>query len=234
MLDFGFYHMDCMEGMKEFPDKFFDIAVVDPPYFPGPNKRRYYGRSESTTKIARKMYDVIDDWNVPGKEYFDELIRVSKHQIIWGCNYYEYHFGSGRIVWDKCRSGTSFSKAEIAYCSLHNTVEIFRYMWDGMMQGKSIDEGWIQQGNKKLNEYRVHPTQKPVNLYRWIIRKYIEPGWKVLDTHVGSASSLIAHHEAGIPYVGFELNGNTYQKAQKRLDEAKSQMSIYDYGISRV
>ena len=146
MLDFGFYHMDCMEGMKEFPDKFFDIAVVDPPYFPGPNKRRYYGRSESTTKIARKMYDVIDDWNVPGKEYFDELIRVSKHQIIWGCNYYEYHFGSGRIVWDKCRSGTSFSKAEIAYCSLHNTVEIFRYMWDGMMQGKSIDEGYEVPG----------------------------------------------------------------------------------------
>lgn len=236
MLDFGFYHMDCMTGMREFPDNYFDIAVVDPPYFDGPNKRRYYGRSESTTKIARKMYDVIDDdnWKVPGKEYFDELIRVSKHQIICGCNYYDYHFGPGRIVWDKCRSNTTFSKAEIAYCSLHNTVEIFRYMWDGMMQGKSIDEGWIQRGNKKLNEYRIHPTQKPVDLYRWIIREYIEQGWKVIDTHVGSASSLIAYHEAGIRYVGFEIDGKNYQKARSRLDAEKSQMSIYDYGISRV
>lgn len=233
MLDYGFYNMDCMDGMKEIPDKYFDIAVVDPPYFDGPNKRRYYGRSESTTKIARKMYDVIDDWIVPGKEYFDELIRVSKHQIIWGCNYFDYHFGPGRIVWNKCRSNTSFSKAEIEYCSLHNTVNIFHYLWDGMMQGKGIDEGWIQRGNKKLNEYRIHPTQKPVDLYRWTVREYIEPGWKVLDTHVGSASSLIAYHEAGIPYVGFEINVNTYRKARKRLEESKSQLSIFDMGISR-
>lgn len=88
-----------------------------------------------------------------------------------------------------------------------------------MFQGKSIDEGWIQQGNKKLNEKRIHPTQKPVNLYRWIIHRYIKPGWKILDTHVGSASSLIAYEEANIPYTGFEKDPLMYQKSKKRLEE---------------
>ena len=221
--------MDCMDGMKAFPDKYFDIAVVDPPYFSGPNTRRYYGRAESTTQIKRKKYDVIDTWDVPGKEYFDELLRVSKHQIIWGCNYYDYHFAPGRIVWDKCNGGSSFSDCEIAFCSLHNSVRLFRYMWNGMMQGKSIDEGWIQQGNKKLNEKRIHPTQKPVNLYRWIVRRYIKPEWKVIDTHVGSASSLIAYHEAGLKYVGFEKNKTVYEKAKNRLESFCGQMSIKDF-----
>ena len=217
MMDFGFCHMDCMDGMRQFPDKYFDIAVVDPPYFAGPNKRKYYGRSESTTRIKRTKYDVIDTWEIPGKEYFDELTRVSRHQIIWGCNYSDYNFGPGRIVWDKCRSKTTFSDAEIAFCSLHNTVKIFRYMWNGMMQGKNIDEGWIQRGNKKANERRIHPTQKPVDLYRWIIRQYIQPGWNVLDTHVGSASSLIAYRETGIRYAGFEKNEAIYLKAVERM-----------------
>lgn len=229
MMDFGFYHMDCMDGMRQFPDKYFDIAVVDPPYFAGPNKRRYYGRSESTTLIKRREYDIIDTWEVPSAEYFDELIRVSRQQIVWGCNYFDYHFGAGRIVWDKCRSNMTFSDAEIAYCSLHNTVKIFRYMWDGMMQGKSIDEGWIQRGNKRTNERRIHPTQKPVDLYRWIAREYIKPGWKVLDTHVGSASSLIAYHEAAIEYVGFEKNEVIYRRARERLEEEKRQMNIFDF-----
>lgn len=233
-MDFGFYNEDCMEGMKEFPDKFFDIAVVDPPYFDGPNKRKYYGRSESTTKIARRMYDVINDWDVPGKEYLDELIRVSKHQIIWGCNYFDYRFGPGRIVWDKCNGKSSFSDCEIAFSSLHDSVRLFRYMWNGMMQGKSIDEGWIQRGNKRTNERRIHPTQKPVDLYRWIAGEYIKPGWKVLDTHVGSASSLIAYNEAGHQYVGFEIDEKMYQKARERLETEKSQLSIFDLGVKRI
>ena len=219
MIDFGFLHMDCMDGMRQYPDKYFDIAVTDPPYFAGPNKRKYYGRSESTTRIKRTVYDAIDTWEVPDKAYFDELMRVSRHQIIWGCNYFDYQFGPGRIVWDKCRSNTAFSDAEIAYCSLHNTVKIFRYMWNGMFQGKSIEEGWIQRGNKKTNERRIHPTQKPVDLYRWIIRQYIQQGWSVLDTHVGSASSLIAYREAGIRYVGFEKSEAIYLKAVERMKE---------------
>ena len=232
-MNFGFYNMDCMDGMKDIPDKFFDIAVVDPPYFSGPNKRRYYGRAKGHDIGKRREYQALEHWEIPDKEYFDELFRVSRHQIIWGCNYFDYHFGPGRIIWDKCRSKTSFSKAEIAYCSLHNTVEIFHFLWDGMMQGKSIDEGWVQQGNKKLNEYRIHPTQKPVNLYRWIVREYIESGWKVLDTHVGSAGSLIAYHEAGLQYIGFEKDEGMYRKAKARLDAIRSQMTIFDYGIKR-
>lgn len=217
MLDFGFYNTDCMKGMQDIPDKFFDIAVVDPPYFSGPEKREYYGRRISPIGVQR-CYEPSAAWEIPGEDYFQELERVSKHQIVWGCNYFDYRFPSGRIVWDKCNGKSSFSDCEIASCSLHNSVRLFRYMWNGMMQGKSIEEGWIQQGNKKLNEKRIHPTQKPVNLYRWIIQKYIEPGWRVLDTHVGSASSLIAYEEAGISYTGFEIDARRYRAAVARME----------------
>ena len=156
---------DCMEYLPQFPDKYFDIAVVDPPYFSGPEKRNYYGRTVSPIGVQRH-YKSSDEWSVPDNTYFDELARVSKEQIIWGCNYFNYPFGPGRIVWDKCNGDSSFSDCEIAYCSLHDSVRLFRYMWNGMFQGKSIEEGTIQQGNKQKNEKRIHPTQKPVNLYR--------------------------------------------------------------------
>ena len=227
-MDFGFYNVDCMEGMREFTDGFFDIAVVDPPYFSGPEKRGYYGRETSPINVKR-TYEKMENWEVPVEKYFKELERVSKHQIVWGCNYFAHGFGSGRIVWDKCNGASSFSDCEIAYCSLHDSVRLFRYMWNGMFQGKSVAEGHIQQGNKKLNEKRIHPTQKPVNLYRWIIQRYIKPGWKVLDTHVGSASSLVAYEEAGIRYVGFEIDETMYKKAKKRLEEEKSQISVFEH-----
>jgi len=223
---------DCMEHLPQFPDKYFDIAVVDPPYFSGPEKRNYYGRTVRPIGVQRH-YKPSDEWSVPDKTYFEELSRVSKHQIIWGCNYFDYPFGSGRIVWDKCNGDSSFSDCEIAYCSMHDSVRLFRYMWNGMMQGKSIEEGHIQQGNKKLNEKRIHPTQKPVNLYRWIAQKYIEKGWKVLDTHVGSASSLIAYEEYGIDYVGFEKDRYYYDLANKRLQEHRAQLTVFDFGVER-
>lgn len=223
---------DCMDYMLQFPDNYFDIAVVDPPYFSGPERREYYGRKISPIGVQRH-YKPSAEWEVPGKVYFDELVRISKHQIVWGCNYFDYHFGPGRIVWDKCNGESSFSDCEIAYCSLHDSVRLFRYMWNGMMQGKSIAEGHIQQGNKRLNEKRIHPTQKPINLYRWIIQKYIKEGWKVLDTHVGSASSLIAYEECGIEYVGFEKDVHNYELASKRLQESRAQLTIFDLGVAR-
>jgi len=211
-----YVNCDCMIGMKQFPDKYFDIAVVDPPYFSGPEKRKFYGRKISPIGVQR-VYESMSEWNVPDKKYFHELFRVSKRQIIWGCNYFDFHFGSGRIVWDKCNGKSSFSDCEIAYCSMHDSVRMFRYMWNGMMQGKSITEGHIQQGNKKLNEKRIHPTQKPVNLYRWILQKYkIPPSWKILDTHVGSASSLIAFHENGNQFAGFEKDKYMYELSMQR------------------
>lgn len=228
MLDFGYYNMDCMGGMKEFPDNYFDIAVVDPPYFSGPEKRGFYGRCISPIGVQR-VYQKSAEWTVPDKEYFGELFRVSKNQIIWGCNYFDYHFPSGRIVWDKCNGNTDFSDCEIAACSFHDSVRLFRYMWNGMFQGKSIEEGYIQQGNKKKNEKRIHPTQKPVLLYRWLFDRYAERGMKLLDTHVGSASSLIAAHDAGLQCVGFELDKHYYELSKKRLEEHTAQMSLSDF-----
>lgn len=218
MLEFGYYCMDCIKGMREFPDKYFDLAVVDPPYFSGPERRKFYGRKESPIGVQR-FYHQSKEWMVPGKEYFKELFRVSKNQIIWGCNYFDYHFSPGRIVWDKCNGKSSFSDCEIAYCSIHDSVRLFRYMWNGMMQGKSIREGYVQQGNKKLNEKRIHPTQKPVALYEWIFERYAKSGDKILDTHVGSASSLIAAERAGLQYVGFEKDEYYYEVSQKRIKE---------------
>lgn len=221
-----FVHADCMDVMHEYPDNYFDLAIVDPPYFSGPEKRKYYGPKISPIGVQR-LYGQTSEWEVPGTEYFEELFRVSKNQIIWGVNYYQYDFGPGRIVWDKVNGQSSFSDCEIAYCSMHDSVRLFRYMWNGMMQGKSIAEGHVQQGNKRLNEKRIHPTQKPINLYRWLIQKYTKEGYKILDTHVGSASSLIAFEEAGLEYVGCEKDKEVYQSALARLEEYKSQIKLF-------
>lgn len=220
------YNMNCMEGMAEIPDKYFELAIVDPPYFSGPEKREYYGRAVSPIGVQRTYDKATQHWQVPGKDYFDELFRISQNQIIWGVNYFDYPFGPGRIVWDKCNGTNTFSDCEIAYCSLHDSVRIYRYMWNGMMQGKSITEGHIQQGNKALNEKRIHPTQKPVNLYKMLLLKYAKPGDKILDTHAGSASSLIACRELEYDHMGFEIDEHYFNLAQKRLEEEKAQMKI--------
>lgn len=141
--------------------------------------------------------------------------------------------GGGRIVWDKCNDGSDQSGAEIAYCSLNNRVDIVRFMWRGMFQGKSISEGTVQQGNKKLNEKRIHPCQKPVAVYEWILQNYAKPGDLILDTHVGSGSSLIACHRMGFEYVGFELDADYYRQSNERLESEKAQLSIFDFGIER-
>ena len=221
----GFYNMDCMEGMKGISDKYFDLAIVDPPYFSGPERRGFYGRKISPIGVKR-TYNIPTHWEIPSHEYFKELFRVSKNQIVWGCNYFNFPFGPGRIVWDKCNGNSSFSDAEIAYCSLHDSVRLYRYMWNGMMQGKSIYEGNVQQGNKALNEKRIHPTQKPIALYKWLLTKYAKQGDKILDTHVGSASSLIACEDMGYEYLGFEIDENYYNAARKRLEDYTLQTRI--------
>jgi len=199
------YNADCMEVMKEYPDKFFDLAVCDPPYFSGPEKRGYYGKAVSTTGGKRVDYPKTSNWIVPGADYFRELERVSKRYIVFGCNYYPYNFSPGRIVWDKCNGSSTFSDCEIAATNCHDSVRLFRYLWNGMMQGKSISSGETQRGDKTKNEKRVHPTQKPIDLYRWIFQTYAKPGFKVLDTHLGSGSSRIAADEMGMDFVGCEI-----------------------------
>ena len=217
------HNMDCMDGMKQFPDNYFELAITDPPYFTGPEKREFYGREISPIGVKR-VYKKTDSWEVPGQEYFKELFRVSKHQIVWGCNYFDWAFSPGRIIWDKVNGESSFSDCEIAFCSLHDSVRLFRYMWNGMMQGKSITEGHIQQGNKAMNEKRIHPTQKPVALYEWLLQNYAKEGDKILDTHVGSASSFIACYNMGFDIWGCELDKDYCNDATKRLEEHKAQI----------
>ena len=148
---------------------------------------------------------------------------MSRHYIIWGCNYFDYHFAPGRIVWDKCNDTSTFSDAEIAATDLIETVRLFPFMWNGMMQGRSIYDGRTQQGNKKLNEARIHPTQKPIALYEWLLAKYAKPGWRILDTHVGSGSSLIACNRLGFEAVGFEIDDKYYLAAVKRMTDDQPQ-----------
>lgn len=227
--------MDCMQGMKEFPDKYFDLAIVDPAYGRkehGGRKRSGYVKQKNGSKIFVKdgQYENRNwDNEPPSEEYFNELIRVSKNQIIWGCNYFDYPLIGGRIIWDKCNDGSDQSDAEIAYCSMNDRVDIFRYMWRGMFQGKSISEGTTQQGNKKLNEKRIHPTQKPVALYEWLLNRYAKPNDIILDTHVGSASSLIACYNTNHKFVGFELDEYYYKVSKQRLDAEMAQMRLSDF-----
>ena len=221
------YNMDCMDAMRAMPDGAFDLAVVDPPYFSGPERRGYYGSRVSKIGV-RRDYPVSPAWKIPGQAYFDELRRIAKRYIVWGCNYFDYVFASGRIVWDKCNGNSSFSDCEIAATNCHDSVRLFRYMWNGMLQGKSIAEGFVQQGNKALNEQRIHPTQKPVALYAWIFSRYAKPGDRVLDTHLGSGSSRIAALNAGLDFVGIELDKTYFDLEEKRFSEYSAQMRMED------
>jgi len=213
MIEPGFYNLDCMDGMAQFPDKFFELAIVDPPY--GGNDAIGLTDNASMQKQATLRTQYRQFENVaPSNEYFDELRRVSRNQIIWGVNFFDVlGLSGGRIVWDK--KGTAFGRAEEAYCSMTRSVNIFEYTWNGM----------IQQ-NMKNKEQRCHPTQKPIALYKWLLSNYAKPGDKILDTHVGSASSLIACHQMGFTYWGFELDADYYRAATERLNKAKAQVSM--------
>lgn len=227
MVDFGFYNMDCMEGMKQFPDKYFDLAIVDPPYGIGVMTMNYTKsgavRTHGHSAAKRRDYRKQSEWDVkPNKSYFDELFRISKHQIIWGGNYFADMIPPSKsfICWDKrCNDAmrNDFSDCEYAWVDC-GVARMFRFVWNGMIQG-----------NMKNKEERFHPTQKPVALYEWILNNYAKPGDKILDTHVGSASSLVACHKLGFQYVGFELDTEYFKLANERLESVKAQTSIFEF-----
>ncbi len=206
-----------MDGMKEFPDKYFELAIVDPPYGINMDGGKIGGDNLGTAQsYIQKNWDA----SAPQQQYFEELRRVSKNQIIWGANHFisKVPFDSSCwIVWDKDNTG-NFADCELAWTSFKTAVRIFRYRWNGMLQE-----------NMKNKEFRIHPTQKPIALYEWLLTKYAVKGDKILDTHVGSASSLIACHNLGFDYVGFELDKDYYSMANERLNAAKAQASIFDY-----
>ena len=211
--------MDCMQGMKEFPDKYFDLAIVDPPYGIGESG----GKNHTRVKLAKaKNYKAFsgNDIEPPSKEYFDEIFRVSKNQIIWGANHFISKIpydSSCWIVWDKDNTG-DFADCELAWTSFDSAVRKFKYRWNGMLQE-----------NMKNKEIRIHPTQKPVALYEWLLNRYAKPNDIILDTHVGSASSLIACHNTNHKFVGFELDEYYYKVSKQRLDTEMAQMRLSDF-----
>ena len=208
------YNMDCMEGIKDIPDNYFELAIVDPPY--GININHNIGRRKGDKPSDYKK--VTWDNEPPSKEYFIELMRVSKNQIIWGANHFisKIPFDSSCwIVWDKDNSG-DFADCELAYTSFNTAVKKFKFRWNGMLQE-----------NMKNKEQRIHPTQKPVALYKWLLNNYANKGDKILDTHVGSASSLIACYDLGFDYMGFELDEEYYNNAIDRLSKHKAQMNLF-------
>ena len=219
-------NVDCMTYMQTLADKSVDLAIADPPYFSGPERRGFYGRKVSPIGVHRD-YFVAPKWEVPNIDFFAELARVSKKYIVWGCNYFDVAFPPGRIVWDKCNQNSSFSDCELAATNCHDSVRIFRYMWNGMFQGKSISEGTIQQGNKALNEKRIHPTQKPVCLYEWLLLKYGKKGWSILDTHLGSGSSRIAAYNLGFEFVGCEIDPICFELQEQRFSEYIAQERLW-------
>lgn len=218
---------DCLEVLRTLPDNSFDLAIVDPPYYSGPERRGFYGKRCSATGVDRVEYHKSDKWTVPGPEYFQELERVARHYIVWGCNYFDYQFAPGRIVWDKCNQSSTFSDCELAATNLFSSVRLFAFMWNGMCQGKSMKEGRVMQGNKKLNEKRIHPTQKPVALYSWLLTTYAQEGWKILDTHLGSGSHAIACEQLGYPLLGIELDQHYYDAARKRIIDYQNQPNLF-------
>lgn len=206
------YLMDCVEGMKYYPDKYFDLAVVDPPY--GIGKWSSGGGANTLKKSQEKK---IKDWDseTPTDEYWQELFRVSTHQIVWGGNYFLDKLGNCYhvIIWDKKNRGMHLADGEMAWTSMRGTaIRIFDKHLSGT-DAKGVT--------------RVHPTQKPVVLYDWILSKYATPGQKILDTHLGSGSSRIAADKYKVNFVGFEIDAEYFSDSCARFDTHKSQIQMF-------
>lgn len=203
------YLMDCVEGMKEYPDKYFDLAIVDPPYGIG-----------FDNKIRDKKSKSWDN-EIPKDEYFIELQRVSKNQIIWGGNYFPFLWLNGCksfIFWDKDPSVETYSDGELAWTSFNIPAKRFYWAWNGLANG-------IKGRNK--DEKTIHPTQKPKELYKWILDKYAKQGDKILDTHLGSGSSRIAAYDLNFDFTGFELDPEYIEQSTIRFNNHINQLTLF-------
>lgn len=204
---------DCMELMSRYPDKHFDLAIVDPPY--GIHDKLTRCGNEQPFHKRYKNNKWID--SAPNELYFNELFRVSKNQIIWGGNYFSKYLpvSSGWIFWNKERGkNVSYSDGEIAFSSLDRPLREIKLTWDGFRRCENVD-------------ILLHPTQKPVTLYRWLLTNYAKPGQLILDTHVGSASSLIAFEDMGFDYVACELDKGYYKLSCERLEKHRAQQKLF-------
>lgn len=226
---------DCMTPMAEMPDGAFDLAIVDVPF--GLNEGRKHTsrsgyvkqRNGSVLYVPPKHIEKEWDAYAPSQTYFDELFRVSKKAIIFGENYLQFTQkadSSGRIFWDKLTTG-DFSDGEMLWTNLFSSVRRVVYMWSGFNQGLSLATPFIQQGNKQLNERRIHPTQKPVALYKWLLTNYAKPGQRILDTHLGSGSSRIAAYDLGFDFTGYELDTDYFNAQEARFANHIAQPKLF-------
>ncbi len=234
------FNTDCLEYMRTLPDKAFQLAIADPPYGIGADKPakkpcRVKQRNGTYLPVNAPDYGKKDwDARTPPQEFFDELRRISRHQIIWGANY--FGLAGGMIVWDKMNGDSDQFGCEIAYQSFDQRTDIVHYMWQGMFQGEHCDidirRALGQQGNKSLNEQRIHPTQKPVALYAWILKHYATEGDRIFDPMMGSQSSRIAAYKLGFDYVGCELDKEYFDNGCERFNrECKGEIKTKDRGI---
>ena len=200
---------DNMELMARYPDNYFDLAIVDPPY----------GIGISSNPVRQQHKKKNWDNKIPLEKYFNELKRVSKNQIIWGGNYFELPLTKSWIIWDKKtedKYSNDFADCEMAWNSFDKPAKIVRYLWSGMLQPDMKDK-----------QKRIHPTEKPYQLYKWLLDKYAKQGDKILDTHLGSGSIAIACHDYGFDLTACELDKEYFDKAMQRINNHVSQQKLF-------
>ena len=210
------YLMDCMDLLKQIPDKYFELAVVDPPYGIGADKKNSTSKVQCKKSAAKSSYFGKQEWdsNIPSEQYFNLLINSSDKKIIWGANY--FGLVGGMLYWHKNVTMPTYSDGELAWLSWQNKIDYLELTWHGMLQS-----------DMKNKEDRIHPTQKPIKLYEWIFKNYAKPNDKILDTHLGSGSSRIAADKANLPFVGCELDSDYFYASVKRFNEYSAQQTMF-------
>ena len=211
------YNIDCMEYLKACTDKQFNLAIVDPPYGVKDmtGKEFSHGRGKLRNRIFQIDCERIDKWDVaPPQEYFDELFRISEHQIIWGGNYFNLSPYRCVVVWDKVQPFKNFSAVEIAWTNFNEPAKLFKF--DNRYSGK------------------IHPMQKPVELYKWLLMNFAKAGDSVLDTHLGSGSSRIAAYDMGFDFIGTEIDREYFEEQEKRFKDHCAQGCLFTFSGGEV
>ena len=211
-------NVDAKFGLFNYPDKYFDLAIIDSPYGIGEDGSKNHTRSKIAKSKNYKAYSG-NDTEAPDAQFWSELFRVSKNQIIWGANHFISKMpydSSCWIVWDKENGNNDFADCELAWTSFRTAVRKFNFKWHGMLQG-----------NMQNKEIRIHPNQKPIALYNWLLEHYAKQGDKILDTHLGSQSSRIAAYKKGFDFWGFEIDKDYFEQENERFEKSIA-MPLFD------
>ena len=214
------YNMDCMQGMAEMPDNFIDLAIVDPPYGIGVDGKNLIANPSDANNNVILLKAHSWDVSIPDGNYFQELQRISKNQIIWGGNYFLDHLGycKAPIIWDKLNGDSLYADGEMAWTSrgLPKNLKIFRHQWCGAFKAS------------ERKTTRIHPTQKPIALYKWLLSNYAKEGDLILDTHMGSGSSYIACLDMGFDYIGYEIDADYFKAIEDRVYHFTRQRGLFE------